>query len=182
MRAPAARRPRPAPAAPGVAQRVAGSSGWGSSSVQSRPAYGLRDATVGATATRVGAQPPEHPPVVTDGIVALRRLDNLNHGREPLVPHDAPERLRPDRAFADPLVAVEPRPEPTLGVVEVQALEMREPNLLVKPLPNLLQRRGQIVPGRVQMGRVETEPHPSVHAGRERVAQRPQLLERAPER
>src|SRR4029077_19336592 len=126
MRAPAARRPRPAPAAPGVARRVAGSSGWGSSSVQSRPAYGLRGATVGATAARVGAEPPEHPPVVTDGIVALRRLDNLNPGREPRVPHDAPERLRPDRAFADPLVTVEAGPGPTLGVVVGAGLEMQD--------------------------------------------------------
>src|SRR5213594_2471750 len=140
-------RPRPAPVAPGVGRRVAGSSGWWSSSVRSRPAYGLRGATLGATAARVRAQPPEHPPVVTDGIVALRRLDNLNHRREPRVPHDTPERLRPDRTFADPLVAIEPGPEPALGVVEVQALEMREPDLPLEPLPHLLQCRGHIVPG-----------------------------------
>src|SRR2546426_4184827 len=156
-------RPRPAPAAPGVGRRVAGSSGWGSSSVRSRPAYGLRRATVGATAARVGAQPPEHPPVVTDGIVALRRLDNLNHRREPRVPHDAPERLRSDRAFADPLVAVEMRPGRALGVVEVQALEMRVSDLPVELLPHLLQRRGHIVPGGMQMSRVEAEPYPSPH-------------------
>src|SRR2546430_16773266 len=84
-----------------------GSSDWGSSSVRSRPAYGLRGATVGAGGARIGAQPPEHPPVVTDRIFALRRLDNLNHRREAGVPHDAPERLRSDRSFTDPLVAVE---------------------------------------------------------------------------
>src|SRR2546428_6806466 len=151
-----ARRPRPAPVAPGVGRRVAGSSGWGSSSVRSRPAYGLR----GATAARVRAQPPEHPPVVTDGIVALRRLDNLNHRREPRVPHVAPERLRPDRAFADPLVAVEPGPEPALGVVEVQAPEIREPDFPLEPLPHLLQRRGHILPRGVVMCRVEADTHP----------------------
>src|SRR5882672_11885858 len=165
MRAPAAPRPRPDPGAPGATRRGAGSSDWGSSSVQSRPAYGLRGATVGATATRVRAQPPQHPPVVTHGIVALRRLDNLNHRREARVLHDAPERLRSDRAFADPLVAVEMRPGLALGVVEVQALEMREPDLLVEPLPHLLQRRGYIIPGGVQMRGVEAEPHPTLHAG-----------------
>src|SRR5207253_9191572 len=118
-------------------------------SERSGPAYGWPGATVGATAARVGARPPAHPAVVPDGIVAFRRLDNLNHRREPRVPHDAPERLRPDRAFADPLVAVEPGPEPALGVVEVQALEMREPDFPLEPLPHLLQRRGHIVPGGV---------------------------------
>src|SRR5437879_11226427 len=108
MRAPTGPHRLRAPAARAAARPAGESSGSGSSSVRSRPAYGLRGATVGATAARVGAQPPEHPPVVTDGIVAFRRLDNLNHRREPRVPHDAPERLRPDRAFADPLVAVEP--------------------------------------------------------------------------
>src|SRR5258706_15968192 len=104
MRAPAAPRPRPDPGAPGATRRGAGSSDWGSSSMRSRPAYGLRGATVGAGAARIRAQPPQHPPVVTHGIVALRRLDNLNHGPEARVPHDPPERLPPDRPLRHPRV------------------------------------------------------------------------------
>src|SRR5713101_10157795 len=90
--------------------------------------------------TRVRAQPPEHAPVVAEGISALRRLDNLNHRPEPWVPHDAPERLRSDRPFADPLMAIEMRPGRALGVVEMQALEMLEPDLPIELLPHVLQR------------------------------------------
>src|SRR5256886_6566982 len=124
----------------------------------------------------------EHPPVVPDRIAALRRLDDLDHPGEARVPHDAPERLRPERPFADPLVAVQMRPGRALGVVQVQALELREPDLPVEPLPHLLERRAHIIAGGVQMRRVEAEPHPSLHPAGQRVAQRPQLLERAPER
>src|SRR5690242_15491986 len=112
------RRPR-APGAPGAGWRGSGSSGSASSSVRSRPAYGLGLSTV----ARVGAQSPEHPPVVMDRVVALRCLDNLNHPRESRVLHDVPKRSGPHRALADPFMAVEPRPGCPLGIVEVQALE-----------------------------------------------------------
>src|SRR5206468_109294 len=181
-RAPATPRPRPAPGAQGAARRGAGSSDWGLSSVRSRSAYGLRRTPVAARPARVRAQPSEHPPVVPDRIAALRRLDDLDHPGEARVPHDAPERLRPDRPFADPLVAVQMRPGRALGVVQMQALDLREPDLLVEPLPHLLERRAHIIAGAVQMRRVEAEPRPSLHPAGQRVAQRPQLLERAPER
>src|SRR2546422_740698 len=77
------------------------------SSVRSRPAYGCGHPDVIARSARVGAQPSQHPPVVADRVVALRRFDNLNHSREARLAHDAPERLGADRPFADPLVAVE---------------------------------------------------------------------------
>src|SRR6267143_2253118 len=157
MRAPAEPHLRRAPAARGATRPIGESSDSGSSSVRSRPAYGLRATPVGAAAARVGAQPPEHPPVVTDRISAFRRLDDLDHRGEARIPHDPPERLRPDRTFADPLVAVEMRAGRALGVVQVQALEMHEPDLLVESLPHLLERGGDVIPGGVEMRRVEAE-------------------------
>src|SRR5882762_4002279 len=151
MRAPTGPHRLRAPAARAAARPAGESSGSGSSSARSRPAYGLRGATVGATAARVRAQPPEHAPVVAEGITALRRLDNLNHRREPWVPHDATERLGSDRPLRDPLMAIEMRPGRAFGVVEVQALEMHEPDLPIELLPHLLQRLGHIVPRSVQM-------------------------------
>src|SRR5439155_402872 len=181
MGAPATPRPRRAAGAPGAAQRGRGSSDSGSSSGRSRLGYGCRGPTVAAGATRVGAQPPEHPPVVTDRIVALRRLDNLNHRRETWVAHDASECLRADPPLADPLVAVEMRAAGALGVVQVQALEVIEPDLAIELLPYTLDRRGHLIPRGMQVRRVEAEPHPSPRLRGQRVAQRPQLLEPAPE-
>src|SRR5438034_6308126 len=94
-------------AAPTALRRGTGSGDDGSSFVRSRPAYGLGYAYVRSGAARVRAQPLQHPPVVTDRIVTLRRLDNLNHVRQAHVPHDPPEWRGSDRAFADPLVAVQ---------------------------------------------------------------------------
>src|SRR5439155_1134082 len=79
---------------------------YGAPGVRSPFSYGLRGTPVGA---RVGAQPSQHAPVVPDRIVALGRLDNLNHSREACVAHDPSERLGPDLPFADPLVAVAAR-------------------------------------------------------------------------
>src|SRR5216110_1965500 len=74
-------------------------------------------------AARVRAQSPQHPPVVPQRIIPLRRLDNLNDLRESRVPHDPAERLRPDLALANPLVPIYPRPPRSAGVVEMQALK-----------------------------------------------------------
>src|SRR5690242_5013646 len=106
------------------------------------PAYGLGLSTV----ARVGAQPPEHPPVVVHRIVAFRRFDNLNHPGESRVPHDVPKRSVTNRALADPLMAVEPGPGRSLGIVEMQALEEGEPDLPIEPLP-----RGEVIPELAQL-------------------------------
>src|SRR5438093_11614185 len=76
---------------------------YGAPGVRSPFSYGLRGTPVGA---RVGAQPSQHAPVVPDRIVALGRLDNLNHSREACVAHDPSERRGPDPPFADPLLGV----------------------------------------------------------------------------
>src|SRR5439155_25492578 len=72
-------------------------------------------------AARVCAQPPQHPPVVPQRVIPLRRLDNLNDPGESRVPHDPAERLRADLSLADPLVPIDPRSARGAGVVEVQA-------------------------------------------------------------
>src|SRR5439155_1255199 len=105
----------------------------------------------------------------------------LNHAREACVAHDPSERLGPDLPFADPLVAVAARAERALGVVEVQTLEQGETNHVVELLPHLVDRAGHIIPRGVEMGRVEAEPDPRPDGGRQRVAQRPQPLERRPQ-
>src|SRR5437660_10580743 len=74
-------------------------------------------------AARIRAQPPQHPPVVPQRIIPLRRLDNLNDPGESRVPHDPAERLRPDLALANPLVPIYPRPPRGAGIVEMQALK-----------------------------------------------------------
>jgi len=171
---------RRAPAARAVARPGGESSGSGSSSARSRPAYGLRGATVGATATRVRAQPPEHAPVVADRISALRRLDNLNHRREPrsrMMCRNGSGPIVPSRSTG----AVEMRPGRALGVIEMQALEMREPDLPVELLPYLLQRLATSYPAACRCAVSRQNP---LESGpyRGALAQRPQLLERAPER
>src|SRR5687767_4192531 len=74
-------------------------------------------------ASRICAQTPEHPAVVPQRVVPLRRLDNLNDLGQARVAHDPPERLRPDSAFGDPFVAVYARPRHRAGIVEMQALK-----------------------------------------------------------
>src|SRR2546426_768636 len=59
---------------------------------------------------------------------------------------------------------------------------MREADVLVEPPPPPPQRRRYTIPGGVKMRRVEADPPPRLPPGGQRVAQRPQLLERAPER
>src|SRR5216117_4137753 len=83
-------------------------------------------------AARVGAQPPQHPPVVPQRVIPLRRFDNLNDAGQTGVPHDPPERFRPDLSFGDPLVPIHPRTECSAGVVEVQALKQLEPDYAVE--------------------------------------------------
>src|SRR5205823_10318000 len=107
-RGPATRRCRPALAVPGATPRACASSGSASSSVRSRPAYGSGTSAVATGGALVGTQPSQHAAIVEHGIVALRRLDNLNHRREARVAHDPPERFRPDGPLADPLVAIHP--------------------------------------------------------------------------
>src|SRR5438552_17047945 len=72
-------------------------------------------------AARVCAQPPQHPPVVPQRVIPLRRLDNLNVPGESRVPHDPAERLRADLSLADPLVPIDPRSAPGAGAGAVTA-------------------------------------------------------------
>src|SRR6266508_3618552 len=74
-------------------------------------------------AARVGAQPPQHPPVMPERVIPLRRFDNLNDPGEIRVPHDPAERLRPDLSLTNPLVAIHARSRRRARVVEVQALK-----------------------------------------------------------
>src|SRR5258705_10140333 len=74
-------------------------------------------------AARVGAKPPQHPPVMPERVIPLRRFDNLNDTGEIRVPHDPTERLRPDLSLTNPLVAIHPRSRRSARVVEVQALK-----------------------------------------------------------
>src|SRR5207245_6788098 len=120
--------------------------------VCSRFSYGWRATPVGA---RVGAQSAQHPPVVPDRILALRRLDNLNHCREARIAHDPPERLGSDLPFADPLVSVQARAPRALGVVQVQALEQRETDGAVELIPHRVDRAGHVIPRSMEMGRVK---------------------------
>src|SRR5205823_9752562 len=99
------RRPR-APAAPGAGPRGCASSGSASSSLRSRPAYGSSGSPVATGGALVGAQPSQHAAIVVHRIVALWRLDNLNHRREAQVAHDLAERFGPDGPLADPLMAI----------------------------------------------------------------------------
>src|SRR5438034_9445965 len=118
MRVPGARHPQGAPGGSGAPWRAVRSSGFASSGVRSRAWYGLDGRFAGA---RVAAQPPQHAPVVPEGVVPLRRLDDLNHASEARLTHDPAERLGADLAFADPLVPIEPRSPGPLGIVEMQA-------------------------------------------------------------
>src|SRR5207244_7716280 len=115
-RAPGARRPPRSPESPGAARRADSSNVPVAAWVCSRFSYGWRATPVGA---RVGAQSAQHPPVVPDRIIALRRLDNLNHCREARLAHDPPERLGPDIPFAYPLAPVPRRAARPFGVVPV---------------------------------------------------------------
>src|SRR2546425_8396184 len=135
-----------------------------------------------AAGPRIGTQATQHPPVVPDRIVPLRRFDNLNYPDEARVPHNAPERVRSDGALGDPLVAVQMRPRRRLGVVEVQALEVLEADLPIEPVPYTSDVAGHVIPRRVQMGRVQAKAHTGPERGRHRVTQRPQLLEARAER
>src|SRR5207244_2604179 len=111
-----------------------------------------------------------------------RCLDNLNHPRESRVPHDVPKRSGPHRALADPFMAVKPRPGRPLGIVEMQALEEGEPDLPIELLPYRFDSGDHIVPRSVQMSRVQAKRHTLAEPEGNRVAERPQLPESAPER
>src|SRR6266550_308153 len=91
-------------------------------------------------AARVGAQPPQHPPVMPERVIALRRFDNLNDPGEIRVPHDPAERLRPDLSLTNPLVPIHPRSRRSARVVEVQALKQIESNHVVEFLHTALTR------------------------------------------
>src|SRR5213592_732916 len=127
-------------------------------------------------AARVGAQPPQHPPVMPERVIPLRRFDNLNDTGEIRVPHDPAERLRPDLSLTDPLVAIHARARRGARVVEVQALKQIESNHVVEFLPHRLHPR-QIVANRVEVRRVEAESHARPALVRQRVAQIAQLFE-----
>src|SRR6184192_1963806 len=179
MRALRAEHPQRAPGGSGAPWRAVRSSGFASSGVRSRASYGLDGPFAGA---RVAAQPPQHAPVVPEGVVALRRFDNLNHRRQPRVAHHSPERLRAYGPLADPLVPIEPRSPGPLGIVEMQALEEREANLLLELLPYLVQGAGHVIPHSMQVGGVEAEAHAGPGWDRHRLAQRAELLEGRSER
>src|SRR5260370_15728077 len=126
---------------------------------------------------RVGTQAAQHPPIVSDGIVPLRRLDNLNHSHEAWVLHDASKGVGADSALGDPLVAIEMGCKRRLGVVEVQALEVLQANFLIEPVPHTINVSRYVIPRCVQMGGVQAKPHARPHIGRHRFPQRSQLLE-----
>src|SRR5882762_10670402 len=107
-------------------------------------------------AARVGAQPPQHPPVMPERVIPLRRFDNLNDAGEIRVPHDPAERLRPDLSLTNPLVPIHPRSRRSARVVEVQALKQIQSNHEVEFFPHRLHPR-QIVADRVEVCRVEAE-------------------------
>src|SRR5438876_3860061 len=130
-------------------------------------------------AARVRAQAPQHPPVVPQRVIPLRRFDNLNDPAEISVPHDPAERLRPDSSLGDPLMPVHPRSPLSAGVVEMQALKQVDPDHAVEFLPHRPDTIEVVTDG-VQMRRVEAEPHPRPGLVRQRVAQIAQLLEPRP--
>src|SRR5688572_7971751 len=71
------------------------------------------------SALRVTTKTIEHSTIGLFGVVQLRRLDDLRDRGQSRVRHDAPKRGFADGALADELVAVAPRAERRLGVVEV---------------------------------------------------------------
>src|SRR5438093_537728 len=131
-------------------------------------------------AAGIGSQPPQHPAIVPQWVIPLRRFDNLNDLAEIWVTHDAPERLRSDPPLADPFVAVHARSGRRPGIVEMQALKQLESDHPVELLPYRLDPR-QIIADRMQMRGVEAKPDARPDIVRQRVTQVPQLLEPGPE-
>src|SRR5205814_10252395 len=158
-RAPATRRRPRAPAAPAAGPRGCASSGSASSSLRSRPAYGSSGLPVVTRGALVGAQPSQHAAIVVHRIVALWRLDNLNHRREAQVAHDLAERFGPDGPLADPLMAIHPGPRRDIGLVEMQALEQIQPDRAVEWIPHAPEPGGHVIPRGVQMRRAKAERH-----------------------
>src|SRR6266487_1932847 len=74
-------------------------------------------------AARIGAQPSQHPPVVAERVIPLRSLDNLNDPHQVGIAHDVAKRSGAYATLGDPFVAVDARPTPGAGVVEMQALK-----------------------------------------------------------
>src|SRR5258708_747979 len=60
-------------------------------------------------AAGIGAQPPQHPAVVAQRVVALRGFDDLHDARQRRVAHDASKRLCTDAAFRNPFMAIDAR-------------------------------------------------------------------------
>src|SRR5687767_2028589 len=96
-------------------------------------------------AARVRAQASQHATVKGDLVLALGGLDHLHHLPEAGIAHDAPERLGPQRAFADELMAVPAGAERRLGVVEVQAAQEPEADGLLPSAPDAVVVTHQVV-------------------------------------
>src|SRR5439155_15634781 len=99
-------------------------------------------------------QPPNHPRIRRGGITQLRRLENLGYPGEPVVVHDAPERLLAEGALADQLVPIAPRCEGRLRIVQMKDAEAREAEEVVEPRPDAVVIPHQIIARGVEMAGV----------------------------
>src|SRR5437763_646976 len=115
---------------------------------------------VTASLSRVGPQPPNHPPVGGEFVLPLRSLQNLRHLPELRVGHDSPKGGRSQRPLPDQLMPVPARAEGSFGVVEVDAAEQVEAKDPVPLVPYPVIVPHQVVADRVEVASVSAERHP----------------------
>src|SRR5690349_12409064 len=104
----------------------------------------------------VAAEPREHSPVV-GGVVALRRLQNPGQVGEAPVGHDPAERPGTETSLGDQLVTIAARGERRLRVVQVQAVQVLEPDDAVPVFPHGVEPVHQVVAGGVEVAGVGAE-------------------------